>query len=511
VVAKLPTGIEGLDQITEGGLPLGRSTLISGTAGSAKTVLATQFLVAGIRNYGQSGVFVTFEEPAEDLRKNMLSFGWDLAAFEAEQRLAFVDAAPGEHDLSESEVTGSYDFGAIQARIEHAVRKTKAQRAAIDSIGSVFTRFENPSIVRRELLRIFRALRGLGLTTLVTIERASDAGSIGRHGVEEFVADNVILLGNSLEQEKRRRTIEILKFRGTTHQKGEFSFTITPEDGLIVLPLSALELKQGSTNLRITSGNSDLDNMCGGGFFRDSVILGSGPTGTGKTLITTHFIAGGVEQGERSLLFAFEESRDQLYRNANGWGVNLDELEKTGRLRVVCVYPESHTLEDHLLRLKKEMAAFRPQRIAVDSLTALERVSTEKSFREFVIGLTAYVKAREMAGLFTATTVDLLGGSSVTESHISTITDSIILLRYVELHGEMRRGIVVLKMRGSRHDKEIREITIDHQGMHIGQPFRTVSGILTGRTTHVGGPSEVDRVAGLFGQEGTNLGNAATP
>ena len=351
--------------------------------------------------------------------------------------------------------------------------------------------------MRHELFRLAGALKSLGVTSLITAERTHDYGPISRFGVEEFVSDNVVILRNALDQEVRRRTIEILKFRGTTHQKGEWPFTIASHSGLVVLPLSALELKQKSSETRITSGNNELDQMCGGGFFRDSIILVSGPTGTGKTLLTTQFIAGGDRVGQRCLLLAFEESREQLFRNAVGWGFDFAGMEAEGRLKVACFYPESAALEDHLIRIKRTVEEFRPDRVAVDSLTALERVSGPKSFREFVIGLSSFVKHKEIPGIFTATTSSLLGGTSVTETHISTTTDSIILLRYVEVFGQMRRGITVLKMRGSRHDRDIREFTIDGEGMHIGKPFRNVNGILSGNFRHIA-TNEIDRLDQMF-------------
>jgi circadian clock protein KaiC len=494
-IEKLQTFIPGFDLLADGGLPKGRTSLVSGTAGSAKTVFAAQFLAAGILHAGETGVFVTFEEEANDIRRNMKGFGWEIDRWEGEGKWAFVDASP--EPGREIMVAGGYDFGALLARVEHAIGKVGAKRLAMDSIGAIFTQFTDRSIVRRELFRIGAAIRRMGVTAVLTAERIDEYGDIARFGVEEFVADNVIILRNVLEAEKRRRTMEILKFRGTGHQKGEWPFTIAPGKGIVAIPLSAMELSQKSSDLRITSGNQDLDRMCGGGFYRDSVVLVSGATGAGKTLLATKFLAGGVSQGEKSLMLAFEESREQIIRNSRGWGDDFRTMEKEGRLRIICAYPEKTSLEDHLIDIKSAVETFRPNRLAIDSLSALERVSSMKGFREFIVGLTAFIKHQEMAGLFTSTTPTLMGGTSVTESHISTITDSIILLRYVEIFGDIRRGITVIKMRGSRHEKEIREFTIDDEGMHIGKPFRGVSGILTGNQVQAAA-DEIERLGELF-------------
>ncbi|MCF8268274.1 MAG: circadian clock protein KaiC [Ignavibacteriales bacterium] len=493
-VNKLVTGIPGFDHISQGGLPMNRTTLLSGTAGSAKTVFASQFLAEGIIRFSQPGVFVTFEESVADIRANMSGFGWDISQWEKDQKWLFVDAAP---QPSESLlIIGEYDLGALLARIENAVKKSGAKRLVMDSLGAIFTQLTDTAIIRRELFRIAYALKKMGITALMTSERIEEYGDIARYGVEEFVADNVIILRNILEEEKRRRTIEILKFRGTNHKKGEYPFTIS-DTGIIAIPLSAIELKQHSSDIRITSGSEELDKICSGGFFRDSVILVSGATGTGKTLMATEFMKGGVTNDERSLLFAFEESREQLFRNASGWGIDFEKFERNGKLKVVCEYPEVAGLDDHLIMMKRIIEEFKPNRVAIDSLSALERISTIKGFREFIIALTSFIKHQEIAGLFTATTSSLMGGSSITEGHISTITDSIILLRYVELLGEMKRGITVLKMRGSKHDKDIRELTIDYAGMHIGKPFRDVAGILTGNPHQIF-HSDIDRLDNMF-------------
>ena len=488
-VDKVATGIPGFDIIAQGGLPSSRATLIAGTAGSGKTVFVTHFLAAGIQHFDEGAVLITFEDAPADIRKNMLSFGWDLARWEQEGKFAFVDVSPEPND--EPAVVGSYDLGGLLSRIEHAVRRTKATRVALDSLNALFVKFPDRALIRAELFRITSALKRMGVTVIFTAERTEDYGSITQFGVEEFVADNVVILRNILTDERRRRTIEILKFRGTSHERGETPFIVT-ERGVIIIPLTALQLTQASSTVRVTSGLEALDNMCGGGFFRDSVVLISGATGTGKTLLVTQFLNGGFHDGERSLLFAFEESRDQLFRNAAAWGMDFEKAEKKGWLRVVNQYPHAMPMEDHLVRMRDTIADYKPQRLAVDSLSALERVFSLRSFREFVISLTSTLKQQSITTIFTSTTPSLLGGGSVTEKHISTLTDSIVLLRYVEALGRMRRSINVLKMRGSPHDSAFREVMIDGKGMHIGDPFDDVSGILTGNPQLVSVGSDRD-------------------
>jgi circadian clock protein KaiC len=477
-VAKHPTGIPGFDLISEGGLPRARATLIAGTAGSAKTVFATHFLAAGIRDAREAGVFVTFEDRPEDIRANMQGFGWDIAGWEEQGMWAFVDAAPDPEE--QTTVVGPFDLSGLLARIERAVKKVNAKRISLDSLNALFVQFPDHPILRSELFRVTTRLKRLGLTVVFTGERTEEYGLVTRYGIEEFVADNVIILRNLLDNERRRRTIEILKLRGAPHQRGEFPFTITSRDGVIVIPLSGIELTQTSSSKRVTSGIATLDEMSGGGIFRDSILLVSGATGTGKTLLVTQFLAGGFNAGERCLLFAFEESKDQLFRNAAAWGFDFAAMEKSERLKVVNRYPHAMAMEDHLVEMQQIISDFKPTRVAVDSLSALERVASLRSFREFVISLTSFLKMKETAGLFTSTTPSLLGGGSVTEKHISTLTDSIILLRYVESYGRMLRAICLLKMRGSQHDQSLREYTIDDKGMHIGKPFEHVVGILTG-------------------------------
>jgi len=271
--------------------------------------------------------------------------------------------------------------------------------------------------------------------------------------------------------------MEIIKFRGASHRNGEFPFAILPENGIVVTPVAPMELVEGSSDIRIPAGIAELDEMCAGGFFKDSVTLVAGAAGTGKTLMAAHFLTGGVDASERSLLFSFEESRVQLYRNAKGWGIDFEGLEKQGRLKILCEYPEIRPIEDHLARMVGVIKEFSPGRVAVDSLSALQRVSTLKGFREFVIGLASVMKHEATTGMFTVTTPTLSSDPSFIEAHISTIADCIIFLRHVEVLGEMRRGLNVLKMRGSMHDRDIREFTIDRAGMRVGEPLRNAGGI----------------------------------
>lgn len=491
-VEKIRTKIEGFDDISHGGLPVGRTTLVSGTSGTGKTLFAVQFLYNGIVRFDEPGVFVTFEESPTDIIKNARSFGWNLQQLIYEGKFFILDASP---DPEGQEVVGNFDLSALIERLQYAIRKYKAKRVSIDSITAVFQQYDTASVVRREIFRLVARLKQLGVTTIMTTERETEYGAVARFGVEEFVSDNVVIVRNVIEGERRRRTIEILKLRGTTHMKGEYPFTIT-NDGINIFPLGAMRLTQRSSNVRVSSGVQALDKMCGGGFFKDSIILATGATGTGKTLLVGKFLEEGCQQGEPALLFAYEESRAQLMRNAQSWGIDFEEMEKRGLLKIICAYPESAGLEDHLQIIKTEIATMKPTRLAIDSLSALARGVSNNAFRQFVIGVTGYAKQEEITGFFTNTTDRFLGGNSITDSHISTITDTILMLQYVEIRGEMARAINVFKMRGSWHDKGIREYTITGVGPELKDSFRNYERIITGSPTRVGvdEKSELSRI-----------------
>lgn len=481
-VQKIRTMIEGFDDISHGGLPIGRTTLVSGTSGTGKTLLAIQFLYNGISNFDDAGIFVTFEESPNDIIKNAYSFGWDLQKLVNAGKLFILDASP---DPEGQEVVGNFDLSALIERIQYAIRKYKAKRVSIDSITAIFQQYDAASVVRREIFRLVARLKQVGVTTVMTTERVEEYGPVARFGVEEFVSDNVAIVRNVLEGERRRRTIEILKLRGTTHMKGEYPFTITNQ-GINIFPLGAMRLTQRSSNVRVSSGVKTLDQMCGGGFFKDSIILATGATGTGKTLLVSKFIQDACLQDERAILFAYEESRAQLSRNAYSWGIDFEELEQKGLLKILCTYPESAGLEDHLQIIKSEIAEFKPCRIAIDSLSALARGVSNNAFRQFVIGVTGYAKQEEITGFFTNTTDQFMGSNSITDSHISTITDTILMLQYVEIRGQMSRAINVFKMRGSWHDTGIREYTISEEGPEIKDSFRNYERIISGSPSRIG-------------------------
>ncbi|GFE67997.1 circadian clock protein KaiC [Chroococcus sp. FPU101] len=480
-VRKIRTMIEGFDEISHGGLPAGRTTLISGTSGTGKTLMAIQFLYHGIKYFDFPGLFVTFEESPNDIIQNAYSFGWDLPALIEEGKLFILDASP---DPEGQEVVGSFDLSALIERIQYAIQKYNAKLVSVDSVTAVFQQYEAASVVRREIFRLVARLKLLEVTSIMTTERVEEYGQVARFGVEEFVSDNVVIFRNVLEGERRRRTAEILKLRGTTHMKGEYPFTMT-NDGINIFPLGAMRLTQRSSNARISTGVKTLDEMCGGGFFKDSIILATGATGTGKTLLVSKFLEEGCRRGERAILFAYEESRAQLSRNAFSWGIDFEEMERKGLLKLLCSYPESAGLEDHLQMIKSEIAEFKPSRIAIDSLSALARGVSNNAFRQFVIGVTGFAKQEEITGFFTNTTDQFMGGNSITESHISTITDTILMLQYVEIKGEMSRAINVFKMRGSWHDKGIREYTINQDGPEIKDSFRNYERIISGSPTRI--------------------------
>jgi circadian clock protein KaiC len=480
---RLETGIPGLDALAFGGLPQGRTTLLTGTTGSGKTVFALQFLAAGVNSFGHPGVLVTLEEPAEELIANMGSFGWGLAGLVDSGRIALIDAT----DRGEEVVSGGFDFGGLSARIAHAVKEVGAKRLVVDPLDALFLDFRDAHEVRKALRGVARSLRPLGVTSVMTAERLANDGPFTRFGAEEFVADNLVVLRNSLQEERRRRTLEVVKLRGYQHRKGEFPFVIDPVSGVEVVPFSVIEGERDMAAAadRISLG-PPLDEMCGGGVYRDSVVMVTGATGTGKTLLGAQFTQAGLDAGERVLFLSFEESASQIVRNVSSWGMDFAAPVREGRLRIVSRYPERMGLEDLLVEIKREVEEFTPGRVVIDSMTALMHNAPARDFREFGVGLSGYFKRRGVAALMTTTLLTLLGGESATGVALSTVADAIVALRYLELEGELRRGILVVKLRGQAHERTIQEYAISDDGIQLLGPFEGVAGILAGRASFLG-------------------------
>jgi circadian clock protein KaiC len=463
-VPKMPTGIPGFDAVTMGGLPRRRATVLAGQAGSGKTVFGAHFLAEGMRR-GEPGVFVTLEEPAADLRANLSTLGWDVEAWEDAGDFAIVDASPLIRDDG---ADNAYNFETLAAQIGHAVDRTGADRLVLDSLNTVLAFEDSVALARQKLRRLISSLRGMGLTVILTVETPNDPGvTLSRFGIEEFVADSVVLLRHIHEGKVRRRSVEVLKMRGAMHRKGDYGFTVLPGQGVVVLPQAVIQYGQETDPRRVPSGNPGIDEMSGGGFFQDSMILVSGPTGSGKTLLSSQFLAAGAQAGERVLLFSYEESPGQLFRNAAAWGIDLVAHQETGHLKVVALYPEVASLDDHLIEIMEVVDAYRPTRIVIDSLSSLERIGSTSAYREFVLGLAAFVKQEQITSMVTMTTQNLLGGDSLSEGHISTLTDAIVLLRYARVPGRIDRVLSLLKMRGSPHDRTVRSYEINDSGLHV--------------------------------------------
>ena len=483
LVTKVPSGIEGFDEIAKKGLPKGRTTLLSGTSGSGKTIFAAQFLYNGIIEHGENGVFVTFEEDPSDIIKNTNGFGWDIKKLVEQKKWAFVNASPTPGDKVE---VGKYDFSAFMARIKYAIDTVNAERVAIDSVSALFPRYEDPATIRNELFKIADELKRMGITTILTAERPveDDSGLIARFGVEEFVSDNVILLHNRLEEDERVRTIEILKFRGSDHLTEEAPIIID-RAGMTVFPRPKPVFGGASSEEKISIGISGLNEMLNGGIYKNSTILITGASGTGKTVTAMSFILDGAKSGEKGLYIAFEESEEQLVRNADSFGWDFKKYVDDGTIKLLCKYPEEMKSEEYYKFIKGVVEETKVKRFVMDSISALERIYKPDKFRELTVGLNAYLKSHGITSLLTNTTASLLDIRQITDTHLSTLTDSIILLKYIELEGQMKRIVDVLKCWGSDHDKRLREYTITSKGVIIGQPFVGFEGLMSGSARRI--------------------------
>ncbi|MDX1622318.1 MAG: circadian clock protein KaiC [Nitriliruptorales bacterium] len=463
-IGRVTTGVEGLDVITRGGLPAGRVTLVSGGTGAGKTVLCGQFIAVGART-GNPGIYVTCEEPTRKLVRNFDALGLGMSGLLDEGKVRFVDASPAVG--METQTTGGYDLSGLLARVKAAADEIGAERVALDSTSALLSQLGQPEALRTSLHHLSNALSEGGITTVMTSEQSG--GDLSRFGLEEFVSDNVLLLTGA-QPGGQRRTIQVIKMRGADHLEGPFPLTIRGGRGMHVITLASARLHKRIGTHRVGTGSSGVDEMLNGGLPQGAILLVSGATGTGKTLVATHFTAGGIDNDDRTLFLSYEESPDQLISNASGWGYDFEGAIDSDKLRMISEYPEAATLEDHLVDITELIDDWKPDRLVVDTLSALERIGTGEGFREFLIGLTAAIRESGITALLTSHS-PIMGGVGVTESHVSAVTDAIVLLRYVEAPGELQRAIAILKMRGGDHDPRIRRFTITETGMNVGEPF----------------------------------------
>lgn len=472
-LSKIPTGIAGLDEITGGGLPAGRPTLVAGNAGCGKTLFAMEFLVKGITEYSEPGVFLTFEETSQDLIQNVASLGYDLPKLISTKKLR-IDHV--QVDRSQIEVTGEYDLEGLFIRLNYAIDSIGAKRVVLDTVEALFSGLDNPAILRAELRRLFGWLKDKGVTAIITGERGE--ASLTRQGLEEYVSDCVILLDNRVEDQIATRRLRIVKYRGSTHGTNEYPFLID-EDGITVVPITSMKLNHNVSSKRVSSGVKKLDNMLGGGFYEGSSILLSGTSGTGKTSIAAYLSDAACKRGERSLYIAFEESPRQIIRNALSIGIDLETHVKKGLLQFEASRSTSQGLEMHLATIYKIVRQFKPSIVVVDPITNLIATGNPNEVRAMLGRMMDMFKANNITGLFTSLRQ---GGDFLeqTEYGISSFVDTWMLLRDYEVNGERNRLIYVLKSRGTAHSNQVREFIISDKGINLVDVYLGPDGILTG-------------------------------
>ncbi len=469
---KAATGIRGLDDITFGGLPKGRPTLVAGGAGSGKTLLSMEFLVRGATMFGEPGVFVAFEETPGELAKNVASLGFDVEKLIEEKKLV-IDFVRVER--SEIEETGEYDLEGLFIRIGYAIDSIGAKRVVLDTIESLFAGLKNQAILRAELRRLFRWLKDKGVTAIITAERGTN--ELTRYGLEEYVSDCVIMLDNRVTGQISTRRLRIVKYRGSRHGTNEYPFIID-ERGISIMPITSLTLDYGVSTDRISSGIARLDSMLGGkGFYRGSSILITGTAGTGKSTIAAHFAGSTCQRGERCLYFAFEESPGQIVRNMESVGINLQQWIDKGLLKIHSARATLYGLETHLVTMQREVDDFKPSVVIVDPISNLINAGESSDVRSMLTRLIDYLKSRQITAMFTNLTHD---GIEATQSEVSSIMDTWLLLKDIEMSGERNRGIYVLKSRGMPHSNQIREFLLTSKGVDIVDVYTGPQGVLTG-------------------------------
>jgi len=471
---KSPTGIIGLDKITGGGIPKGRPTLVCGGAGCGKTLFSMEYIVRGAMEFGEPGVFMAFEEKADELAVNVASLGFDLNKLQ-EDKLVKLDHVYIER--SEIEETGEYDLDGIFIRLGHAIDSIGAKRVVLDTIENLFASLNNQAIIRAELRRLFQWLKDKKVTTIITGEKGD--GAFTRHGLEEYVSDCVILLDHRVTNQISTRLLRIVKYRGSVHGTNEYPFLIDG-NGISVLPVTALTLDHEVSTERVSSGIPALDRMLGGqGFFKGSSILVSGTAGTGKTSIAGYFANETCNRGERCIYFAFEESPKQIIRNMLSIGVRLEDHVKTGHLKFHASRPTLNGLEMHLVSIHQLVEQFKPHTVILDPITNLITVGSVSEVKTMLIRLIDFLQSEQITVMFTALTLNNIVNEQ-TDEGVSSLVDAWLLVRDIEFNGERNRGMYVMKSRGMKHSNQVREFVISDEGLNLVDVYLGPEGVLTG-------------------------------
>ena len=475
---KCPTGIEGLDEITGGGLPSGRATLICGAAGCGKTMLSIEFLVRGAIQFNEPGVFMMFEENASELCANVNAMGFDLAALQADKKIV-LDYVHIER--SEIEVTGEYDLEGLFIRLGHAIDSVGAKRVVLDTVEALFAGLPNHALLRAELRRLFRWLKDRGVTAVITGEKG-DGASITRYGLEEYVADCVIILDQRIREQISTRRLRILKYRGTAHGMNEYPFLIGAH-GFSVLPITSLQLDHEVSTERVPTGIGRLDEMLGGlGVFRGSSVLLSGSPGTGKSSIGAKFAEAACMRGERALFFAYEESSAQIARNMRSIGIDLEPWIKKGALQIHSSRPTLQGLEQHLVAAHDIVRGFRPDVVIVDPISDLTMARDESEVKPTLMRLIDFLKKEQITAIFTCLTSggDATSAPEDSQISVSSLMDTWLMLRNIEFTGERNRTIFVRKSRGMAHSNQVREFVLSDKGMDLVDVYLGGDRVLTG-------------------------------
>ncbi|MDX6513908.1 MAG: circadian clock protein KaiC [Gaiellaceae bacterium] len=470
---KTPTGISGLDEVTGGGLPTGRPTLLCGPAGCGKTLLALEFIVRGITEFDEPGVFVSFEETTQDLVANVASLGFDLAQFEADGKLVIEHIGLAEREVEDA---GDWDLDGLFLRLGAAVDSVGAKRVVIDTIETLFGAFTNSAILRSELRRLFDWLKERHLTAVITGERGE--GTLTRHGIEEYISDCVIVLDHRVTEQTSTRRLRILKYRGSLHGTNEYPFLIG-ESGLSVLPVTSLGLQHSVSSERVSTGVARLDAMLGdGGFYKGSTVLVSGTTGTGKSTLAAQFCDATCRRGERAVYFAFGESEAEIVRNMSSVGMDLQRWVDAGLLKFQCFRPSLLGLEAHLFAMQKFVGEFDPAIVVKDPVSELLRVGTGADVSAMLTRQVDFLKARGVTALFTSLNSDAEQGKA--DQQIASLADTWLLVKSMEGNGELNRVLYVLKSRGTAHSNQIREFLLTAQGIELADVYVGPQGVLTG-------------------------------